>query len=68
MMEATICSDGEYAVSRVGALLIHDRRDDAIIQAKSRTDLDGQKYLVLKVIGYTEQQPTRAVWVDLEGK
>ena len=65
-MDSTICSDGEYAVVMTDIFEMYDRRDDAIVRAKSRTNLDGKKYLVLKVIGYAEQQPSPAVWVDLE--
>ena len=65
-MDATITSDWNYLVLRSDLGLSFDRRSTAITRAKSSTNLDGKKYLVLKVIGYAEQQPTRAVWVDLE--
>ena len=70
-MEATITSDGEYAVVREASQnmifsKLHDRMSDAIVDAQRLATLDGKKYLVLKVIGYAEQQPSMAVWVDLE--
>jgi hypothetical protein len=66
-MDATICSDGEYMIMDSSDVSFIDRREEAIIQAKQLSH-SGKKYLVLKVIGYAEQQPTRAVWVDLEDK
>lgn len=66
-------SDGEYAVVRDQTQCdrqryftkLHDRREDAINEAKLLAQKEGNKFLVLKVIGYAEQQPQPAQWVDL---
>ena len=70
-MDATITSDGEYAVVRQAPQnmifsVLHDRRCDAIEEAKRLASREQHKFLVLKVIGYAEQKPNPAVWVDLE--